>query len=77
MYSIFFDEDVKKSLDYLAKLSAELENAKSGNANFWRNVFCSLETPFERMMMAEGIAKLLEFVGELDISGNDINDEHS
>lgn len=59
-----FDEDVKKSLDYLAKLSAELENAKSGNANFWRNVFCSLETPFERMMMAEGIAKLLEFVGE-------------
>lgn len=57
-------KDVDSLLEYLKKLSAELDGAKSGAPQFWKNVFSTLSTPFDRALMEEGVEKLLGLVAD-------------
>jgi MoxR-like ATPase len=56
--------DADRSLDYLRRLSAELEGAREGGAAFWRNALATLDTPFERALMGAAVDRLREFAAE-------------
>lgn len=56
--------DADRSLDYLRRLSAELEGAREGGAPFWRNALATLDTPFERALMGAAVDRLREFAAE-------------
>lgn len=58
------EKEIAASLEYLEKLSAELSNALSGSASFWRNIFCTLESPFCRALMEECVKRLVFFADD-------------
>lgn len=59
---------IESEREYLNTLKRELEIARSGGENFWKNVFSGLSTEFELEMMNKGIEKLREFITESEVA---------
>ena len=51
---------------YLDTLKGELEMARIGGENFWKNVFSGLSTEFALELMNRGIERLREFITEAE-----------
>lgn len=51
---------------YLDSLKKELEVARCGGENFWRNIFSGLSSEFELEMMNKGIEMLREFISDVE-----------
>jgi len=64
-----YDELVKmidSQCTYLDSLKQNLEVARSGGEDFWKNIFAGLNTDFELEMMNKGIEKLREFISDVE-----------
>ena len=59
-------EKIDGETTYLNTLKRELEIARGGGENFWKNVFSGLSNEFEREMMNRGIERLREFITDAE-----------
>lgn len=57
---------IDAEISYLGSLKKELEVARSGGENFWKNIFSGLNTEFELDMMNKGIDMLREFISDAE-----------
>lgn len=57
---------IDSEISYLGSLKKELEVARNGGENFWKNMFSGLCTEFELEMMDKGIEMLKEFITDAE-----------